>query len=186
MSNKIRKQIGKIFLKYYKRRVQRNFNSSLRHSLDTARKMLKKSKYCFLISNSERNWPSARMLQPIIDLDTFVIWFGTNPRLRKIKEIKENPYVTIAFGKEGENANLIIYGKATVVDNVRERVKHWIGSWLLFFPSGPRGEDFVSIRVEPLEMELMNFKKFIVPEPFGLKPIKLENDNGVWKISNMA
>ncbi|MFA6979307.1 MAG: pyridoxamine 5'-phosphate oxidase family protein [Ignavibacteriaceae bacterium] len=185
MNNKIVKRIGKAFLEYYKKRVQKYFNSSLAHSLDTARKMLKNSKYCFLISSSERNWPSARMVQPIIELDTFVIWFGTNPTLRKIKEIQENPYVTIAFGKESENANLIIYGKATIETNIRERVKHWIGSWLLFFPSGPRGEDFVSIRVEPIEMELMNFKKYIVPEPFGLKPIKLKNCNGEWRITNM-
>ena len=88
MYNNNLKRIGKIFLKYYKQRIQRNFNSSLEHSLDTARKMLKKSKYCFLISNSERNWPSARMVQPIVELDTFVIWFGTNPTLRKIKEIQ--------------------------------------------------------------------------------------------------
>lgn len=186
MFNKISKRLGKLFLKKYKIRVQRNFNTSLDHCLDTAREMLNKSKYCFLISNSERNWPSARMVQPIVELDTFVIWFGTNPTLRKIKEIQENPYVTIAFGKESENANLIIYGKATIENNIRERVKHWIGSWLLFFPSGPRGEDFVSIRVEPLEMEIMNFKKYIVAEPFGLKPIKLNIDNGDWKIINMA
>ncbi len=186
MFNKIRKNTGRIFLKYYKQRLQKNLNSSLSHSLDTARTILKKTKYCFLITNSQRNWPSARMVQPIIELDTFVVWFGTNPKLRKIKEIQENPFVTIAFGKDRENSNLIIYGKATIINDVRERVKHWIGSWLLFFPSGPRGQDFVSIRVEPLEIELMNFKKYIVPEPFGLKPIKLENNNGVWKISNMA
>ena len=185
MFDKLKKRIGNLFLSKYKKRVQKKYNTSLDHCLETAREMLNKSKYCFLISNSERNWPTARMVQPIVELDTFIIWFGTNPTLRKIKEIKENPYVTIAFGKESENANLIIYGKATIENNIRERVKHWIGSWLLFFPSGPRGEDFVSIRVEPLEMEIMNFKKFIVTEPFGLKPIKLMNDTGVWKITNM-
>ena len=185
MFNRIKKRFGKIYLKKYKIRVQRNYNISLAHCLDTAREMLNKSKYCFLISNSERNWPTARMVQPIVELDTFVIWFGTNPTLRKIKEIKENPFVTIAFGKESENANLIIYGKATIEKNIREKVKHWIGSWLLFFPSGPRGEDFVSIRVEPLEMEIMNFKKYIVAEPFGLKPIKLNIEDGEWRITNM-
>lgn len=178
--------MGKIFFEYYKQHVQRKFDSSIEHCLYTVRTMLRKSKYCFLITNSERNWPSARMVQPIIELDTFVIWFGTNPRLRKVKEIQENPYVTIAFGQESGNANLIIYGKAIIENNVRERIKHWISSWILFFPSGPRGEDFVSIRVEPLEMELMNFKKHIVPEPFGLKPIKLVNNNGEWEIINMA
>jgi general stress protein 26 len=182
MFNKIRKKTGRIFLNYYKQRLQKKYNSSLIYSLDTVRCMLKKSKYCFLITNSQRKWPSARLVQPIIELDTLVVWFGTNPSLRKIKEIEENPFVTIAFGKDSENANLIIYGKATIVNEVRERAKHWISSWLLFFPSGPRGKDFVSIRVDPLEIELMNFKKYIVPEPFGLNPIKLVLNNSQWEM----
>ena len=122
------------------------------------------------------------MVQPIIDFDTFIIWLGTNPTLRKIKEIEKNPNVTLAFGNDRENANLIIYGKASIVREVQERRKRWIGSWLLFFPSGPRGDDFVLIRVEPSEMELMNFKKNIVPEPFGLKPIKIIKHTDSWKI----
>jgi hypothetical protein len=64
MFNRISKRLGKLFLKKYKIRVQRNFNASLDHCLDTAREMLNKSKYCFLISNSERKWPSARVVQP--------------------------------------------------------------------------------------------------------------------------
>lgn len=179
-------RISKKFLKLYKQRVQKKFNPSLDYSLKTIREMLKKSKYCFLISNSEGNWPSARMVQPIIELDSFVIWIGTNPNLRKVKEIQKNPFVTITFGKENEDANLIIHGKATIENDKRTKVKHWIGSWLLFFSNGPSGEDFVSIRVEPLEMELMNFKKYLVPEPFGLKPIKLKINNGEWEIYNLA
>ena len=125
------------------------------------------------------------MVQPIIESDSFVIWIGTNQNLRKIKEIEKNAYVTIAVANERENANLIIYGKASIERNVRDRVKHWIGSWRLFFPGGPTGKDFVSIRAEPLEIELMSFKDYIVPEPFGLKPIKLKPRNGKWEITNM-
>ncbi len=179
---KFKKTIGKRILKRYKRGKQKSFDSSLNHCLNTARSMLKKSKYCFLITNSDNQCPSARMVQPIIELDTFVIWLGTNPTLRKIKEIGQNPNVTIAFGNDRESANLIIYGKATIVRDVKERRKHWIGSWLLFFPGGPGGDDFISIRVEPSEMELMNFKKSIVPEPFGLKPVKIIKDSEGWQV----
>ena len=182
MIKKFRRAIGRRILKMYKLSKQKSFNSSLDHCLNTARSMLKKSKYCFLITNSDKQWPSARMVQPIIDFDTFVTWLGTNPTLRKIKEIEKNPNVALAFGNDRENANLIIYGKASIVREVQERRKHWIGSWLLFFPSGPGGDDFVSIRIEPSEMELMNFKKSIVPEPFGLKPIKILKDVDIWKI----
>lgn len=185
MLNRLKKRFGKSFLNKYKLRVQKNSNTSLEYCLKVAKEMINKSKYCFLITNGEENWPSARMVQPIVESDTFVIWIGTNPTLRKIREIKENPYVTIAFGQESDNANLIIYGKSTIENGVRERIKHWIDSWIMFF-SSPRGEDFISIRVEPMEMEIMNFKRYIVTEPFGLKPIRLKINKGIWEITNKA
>lgn len=186
MVKNLSKKLNSLILTKYKQRVRKKFNGSLNYCLEVSRKIIKKSKYCFLITNGEKEWPSARMVQPIMEQDTFVLWLGTNPSLRKVKEIENNPYVTLAFGKEKENANLIIHGKATIENSVRDRVKHWIGSWLLFFPSGPKGDDFISIRIEPLEMELMSFKTYIVPEPFGLKPIKLKNNDGNWKITNLG
>ena len=182
MRKTINKFIGKSFLKIYKHRKQKAFNPSLEHCLATTRSMLKQSKYCFLISHSERQAPSARMVQPIIDFDTLDVWLGTNPTLRKAKEIEQNPYVTLAFGNDKEDANLIIYGKAHIVQNMLERKKHWINSWFLFFPGGPTSDDFVSIRVEPFEMELMNFAKNLVPEPFGLKPVKIIKEQDQWQV----
>lgn len=184
MLKKIKIFIGKRILDSYKKRKQKSFNASIDHILASARKMLKKSKYCFLVTNSERHYPSARMVQPIIDFNTFEIWFGTNPSLRKVREIEKNPNVTIAFSSDRENANIIIYGRARIVHDIQERKKHWIGSWLLFFPNGPKGDDFVSIRVEPEEMEVMSFKRNIVPEPFGLKPVRIVKENGDWIIGN--
>lgn len=180
---RILKILSTKLVKNYKQNKQKSFDPSLNHSLDTARSMLKKSKYCIFITNNDNQSPSARMVQPIVDLDTFEIWIGTNPTLRKIEEIKNNPSVTLAFSDDKENANLIVYGKASIRSELQERKNHWISSWILFFPSGPSGNDFVSIRVEPSEMELMNFKRNSVPpEPFGLKPVKIVKKTEGWQV----
>ena len=184
MLKKLKKTVGTKILETYKHRIQKAFDPSVDNCLHTIRSMLKRSKYCFMISHSKRNWPSARMVQPIVDFDTLNIWLGTNPNLRKVREIENNSHVTLAFGNDRDNANLIIYGQATIVADIKERVNHWIGSWIMFFPSGPKGNDFISIRIEPLEIELMNFKHNIVDEPFGLKPVKLRKINGEWQIRN--
>jgi general stress protein 26 len=122
------------------------------------------------------------MVQPIMEPETFTIWLGTNPALRKVREIEENSNVTLAFGSDSSNANLIIYGQAQIVQDVSIRKKHWINSWILFFPHGPKGDDFVSIKIEIREMELMSFKENIVPEPFGLKPVRIQKETEGWKI----
>ncbi|KAA3659964.1 MAG: hypothetical protein DWQ10_07770 [Calditrichaeota bacterium] len=182
MIKKLKKTLGRQLLSSYKKKVQNAFDPSLDHCLASARALMQKAKYCYLITHSERDWPSARMVQPIVEPDSFVVWFGTDPKLRKVAEIKKNPNVTIAFGDEGDNANLILYGKATLVEDMQERRKQWKNSWHLFFPGGSRGENFVSIRVEPVEMELMHFKKNIVPEPFGLNPVKLIISDAAWRV----
>ncbi|MCP4673595.1 MAG: pyridoxamine 5'-phosphate oxidase family protein, partial [Desulfobacula sp.] len=115
MIKKIKTAMGRQLLDLYKKNRQKNSNTSLEHSLNTARLMLKQSKYCILITNNEKQCPSARMVQPIVDFNTFTIWLGTNPNLRKIKEIKKNPHVTLAFSNDKEHANLILYGKADII-----------------------------------------------------------------------
>jgi general stress protein 26 len=182
MIKKLKTDIVRRLLDLYKQNKQNTFNSSLDHCLNTAHLMLKKSKYCILITNSEKQCPSARMVQPIVDRNTFTIWLGTNPNLKKIKEIEKNPYVTLAFSSDKEHANLIIYGKADIVRDIQEKKNHWISSWRLFFPNGPSSDDFVSLRIEPLKMELMNFKKSVVPEPFGLNPVKIIKKSKNWEI----
>ena len=39
----------------------------------------------------------------------------------------------------------------------------------MFFPSGPKSDEFVAIRIKTSKIEIINFSKNITPEPFGLK-----------------
>ncbi len=50
---KLLSAMGKRYLGSYKRRKQKLFNGSLAYCLNTSRAMLKKSKYCILITNIE-------------------------------------------------------------------------------------------------------------------------------------
>jgi general stress protein 26 len=183
MLKKIKKAIGLKLLESYKANKRAAFDPSLDRCLTSIREQLRQSKYCFLISQSESKWPTARMVQPIIDFDSLEIWLGTNPKLRKVNEIETNPYITLAFGNERENANLIVYGKASIIRDDHSRKEHWLSTWLLFFPGGPTSDDFVSIKVEPQKIELMDFKRNLVDEPFGLKPVKLTQDDIGWQVT---
>jgi len=182
MLKKIQKHLGRKLLNTYKMNKQKALNSSLEHCLKTIHQMIKKSKYCLLITNSNRSNPSARMVQPVFDEETLELWIGTNPSLRKVEEIQKDPNVTVAFLNEKEHANLIIYGKAYLINDLQERKNHWLSSWIMFFPGGPATDDFISIQIVPEEIELMNFKRNIVPEPFGLNPVQLKKSTQGWQV----
>lgn len=182
MIRELQKIVGRRLLDAYKRRKQRASDVSLEHCLETARVMLRGTRYCFLVTSGADGWSSARLVQPIADLDDFVIWMGTNPDLRKVHEIRVDPKVTLAFGSTKESANLVLYGEARIEADLALRKRYWKDEWRLFFPSGPTGDDYVLIRFDPLRMELMNFSRNVIPEPFGLKPAVLVKKNGTWRI----
>lgn len=182
MFSKIRKTIVRFLLDAYKRRKERLSNVSPEHSLAVTRTMLKKTKYCHFISHNQNGWSSARLVEPIIDVDDFVFWIGTHPELRKVDEVRQNNKVTLAFMDEKENANLIVYGEARIETDLTVKKNHWKGTWRLFFPGGPTSDDYVVIRIDPVRMEVMNFSRNVVQRPFGLKPAALIKKNDQWEI----
>jgi general stress protein 26 len=149
--------------------------------LEVSRAMLKHTKYCFLISHGFDGWCSTRLVQPILDEDEdFVLWFGTNPSLRKMREIETNSRVTVAIEDDEEHANLVLYGRASIERDVAIREKRWMAPWRTFFPGGPASQDYIALRFEAQRLEVMNFKRNVVPEPFGLRPAVLFKRAGSW------
>jgi general stress protein 26 len=186
MLGKLSKKIGRYLLDSYKRSKQNSADNSLRHCLQAAHETIDRTKYCFLISNGSNGWGSARFVEPIVEDDFSAIWIGTNPNLRKIKEIQDNPKITLAFGNLQERANIVIYGEASLEDDIALRKRYWKGEWRLFFPSGPTGDDYVLIKIQPLKMEIMNFHRNVIREPFGLKPAVLEYREHAWNLETVS
>ena len=171
-----------MMLGLYKRRKQAASDLSIDNCLNAARVTAKTTRYCFLITNSGSAWPGARLVQPICDLDRFEFAVGTNPALRKVREITANPHVVLAFGNTAENANLIVYGTATVSTDPDMKHRYWMGRWRLFFPDGPDGDDYAVIRIHAEKMEILSFRRNVIPEPFGLRPVVLQKTRDGWEI----
>ena len=165
----------------YKRHKQQHVDLGLANCLATARHTIRTTRYCFLISYGQSGWASTRLVEPIADLDAFAFWVGTSPNLRKVAEVTDNPNVTLAFGNMREQA-VIVYGTATLLRDPLLKQRFWKGSWRLFFPEGPRSDAYVVIHVVAHRIELMSFRRNVVAEPFGLRPVVLVSEGGRWRI----
>ena len=182
------KRLSNTLMDRYKRSKQTANDASLDNCLKVTHHMLKKAKYCFLVTQGEEGWCNTRLVQPIIEIDkqnsaNFRIWIGTRPDLRKVDEVWNNPKITLAFEDSHENANLVVYGNAFIETDSQIKKNYWRATWRLFFPNGPKASDYVAIRIEPSRLEILNFKQKITPEPFGLKAAKLIHKNGEWQIA---
>ena len=180
MFTEMKKSAMPRLLELYKKRKQKRANTSVEHCLEVVRGMLKEAKYCFMITHGENGRMSTRLVQPIADLDNFNIWIGTNPNLRKVKELEKDNNITIAFESTKDDANLIIYGKARIEKSQELCNRYWKDEWMLFFSDGPGGRDYCVVCIEPEQIELMNFARDVVQEPFGLSPIVLVKAGDGW------
>ena len=181
----MKKQLFLWALNKYKAYKQSKNDNSQEHALKTVKILLDKAKYGFYISQGNDGWASTRYVQPITDwIDgELCVWVGTSASSRKVEETRNNPQVTMGFGNDPAGANLIIYGTAEISNDPVLCRKYWKPAWRLFFPEGPKSDDLVVIRIKPKRIELMDFKRNIIPEPFGLKPLVLEQGDGQWIVT---
>jgi general stress protein 26 len=133
-----------------------------------ARAIMTAARFCALITLDSSGRPQARTLDPFPPDEQMVVWLATNPRTRKVGEIRRNPRVTLYYFDREEQAYVTIYGIARLVNDPKEKAKHWKDEWKDFYPD--RARDFLLIVVKPEKLEIVNVKRGIVGDPNTWKP----------------
>jgi general stress protein 26 len=144
----------------------------------TAREIMTTARYCALITLDSKGRAHARTMDPFPPDESMLIWFGTNPKSRKVAEIRRNHRVTLYyFDREGA-AYVTISGIARVVNDPQEKARRWKDEWKAFYPDRERG--YLLIAVTPQELEVVSEKKGIVgdavrwtPPTVRLSPMRL-------------
>jgi general stress protein 26 len=99
-------------------------------------------------------------MDPFPPDDHLVIWFGTNPKSRKVAEIRRHRVVTLYYFDRDSPAYVTITGLARLVNDRAEKAKHWKDDWKAFYPDREKG--YLLIAVTPQVLEVVNEKKGIV------------------------
>src|SRR6266446_1926554 len=126
----------------------------------TAREIMKTARYCALITLDSNGRPQARTMDPFPPEENMVVWLGTNPNSRKVAEISRDEHVTLYYFVSAEQAYVAISGRARIVDDAKEKAKHWKDEWKDFYPN--RGKEYVLITVIPQKLEVVNVKQGII------------------------
>jgi general stress protein 26 len=134
----------------------------------TAREIMATARYCALITLDSSGRPQARTLDPFPPDENMVVWLGTNPRTRKVAEIRRDPRVTLYYFDPEGQAYVTISGIARLVNDPKEKAKRWKDEWKDFYPD--RAKDYLLIVVKPEKLEVVNVTKGIVGDPKTWKP----------------
>ena len=135
--------------------------------ISAAREVMTNARYCALITtNGGRS--SARAMDAFTPDDQMIVWLATNPRSRKGQEIRRNPRVTLYYFDREHQAYVTLYGTARLVNDAREKSRHWKDDWKMFYPD--RDKSYLLIKVTPERIEVVDTSKGIVSQSPSWQP----------------
>lgn len=144
-------------------------NDSLNNELmNAAREIMMSANTCALITIDEDGNPRVRAMDPFLPENDFTVWFGTNPKTRKVSQIKNNPKVTLYYLDSDESGYVTIHGSAQIVNEESEKEKRWKEEWKAFYQN--KADDYVLIKVSPEWMEVISYTRGFVSNTSTWEP----------------
>ena len=133
-----------------------------------AREIITATEICTLITLDEDGNARARAMDAFTPDKNFIIWFGTNPKSRKVSQIQHDPRVTLYYFDKTTASYVMIYGEAQIIEDKAEKESHWKESWQAFYPDYPEG--YMLIKVNPKWMEVVSESRGITGDPITWRP----------------
>jgi len=133
------------------------FQELSRDSLLTLARTIIDSAQCrILITVDENGKPQSRTMSTFPPDEDMIIWLGTNPRSRKVKQIKNNPNVMVYYYDTKGASYVSVAGHARIVNDPEKKAYYWQEDWTRFYPDPDK--DYALIEVTPKRLEITSFK----------------------------
>jgi len=102
------------------------------------------------LATSDGDQPRVRPVSPIIE-DDMSVWVTTRSTSRKVKQLRENPKICLAFVEppDGDKAAIVI-GEARIIPDIENKRRVWkLAPFDLYehFPDGPDSDDFFVLKI---------------------------------------
>ena len=122
-------------------------------SISDERKIVSIMKNNYLHANlatCDGDQPRVRTVSPVVEND-MSIWITTRSTSRKVKQLRENPKICLAFVEppDGDRAVTVI-GEARIIPDLEKRRRIWkLAPFDLYehFPDGPDSDDFCLLKI---------------------------------------
>jgi general stress protein 26 len=128
-----------------------------------ALEIMQETTYCGLVTIDSTGQPQIRTMNPFPQNNEFITWFATSRTSRKVKEIRNNPKVSVYYANHSSAKGYVnISGTAEVIDDKELLIKMKRDYW-----NGIPGwqNKFVLIKVVPETLEVINYKHGLNNDP---------------------
>jgi general stress protein 26 len=102
------------------------------------------------LATCDGDQPRVRIVSPVVEND-MSIWVTTRSTSRKVKQLRENPKICLAFVEppDGDKAVTVI-GEAQIIPDIQKKRRVWkLAPFDLYehFPDGPDSNDFCVLKI---------------------------------------
>src|SRR5512137_2235594 len=141
-----------------------------------AREIMAAQTYCALVTIDETGRPQVRTMNPFPPEEDMTVWFATNTRSRKVREIRRDPRVTLYYSDhETAIGYVALQGKAVLVEDMQEILKRKRAYWDQAFPGL---KNLVLIKVVPERLDVLNYKARVQADPETWRTPSIELGGG--------
>ena len=130
-----------------------NFNRDT--LIAVARDYMETVRYCALITIDDSGQPNARTMDALFPDENMVVYLGTNRNSRKVKEIWNNPKVTLYYADKEGIGYVSIMGTARLIDDPEIKSVWWKEEWEQYYTDNK--ESYILIKVIPDKLEIVNY-----------------------------
>lgn len=124
--------------------------------IGVARRIMEAAHFATLVTVDSTGAPQARIMDAFPPDSQIVVWLGTNPRTRKVAQIRRDPRVAISYFDPQALAYVTVLGRARLVDDPAEKQRRFKPAWARMYPD--RDRDYLLIRVTPERFELLSVR----------------------------
>ncbi len=145
-----------------------DFSQEEKSVFQTVDSIIKSAYYCTLITLDKDNQPRARIVEPFSPKEHYVIWMATNPKSRKVAQLKGNSKTTLHYFDKNKLAYVSLMGNAFLINDDSVKQKIWKDGWERFYPN--RKTDYLLIKFIPKTVELISITDGFTGDKTTWKP----------------
>ncbi len=145
-----------------------NYSDNEKEILQEATKIISNAYYASLITIDINGQPRARIVEPFPPENNFIIWMATNPKTRKVAQLKRNNTSTLHYFDKSKLAYVSLMGKTFLINDDTIKNKIWKKGWEKFYPD--RKKDYLLLKFVPNTVELISISDGFTGDKKTWKP----------------
>jgi len=134
---------------------------------EVAREIIAASKNCALITVDSLGIADARTMDPFLPEENFTVWMATNPKSKKVRDIANNPNVTLYYFDKTDPGYVTIQGVASLVNSPEQKKKLWKETWKNFYKD--RETHYLLIKITPKKLKVISERNKILGDSITWK-----------------